>query len=206
MVQESNQGFVNKQEDNMKTTDELEESIDDKEVEKDQVTNTSDSGTASDPAKERIEEGTTEITEEGVKEVAKTLVNALTQISAPVKKEPVNPLVQAIGKLAEVQKSNQDQINTVSVALEQLLNGLGIVEQMNVQKSQDLTVQKRAPVVSEDMEKFMSKIMEFTGVKKSEESSVASANRPVSGAPGGNGEIVRKNLADENVLLGMLQK
>ncbi len=114
------------------TTDEKTESID-KELE----TSESDSATASDDAEERIDETQTELTEEGVDEVAKQLIKMLRG-SGTVKKSkpPVNPIIAALGKVVEVQKSTQSQVDGIENALTSIMDGLGLFKEMEIAKAE----------------------------------------------------------------------
>jgi len=196
-------------EENMKTTEELDEAIDDdpkaekaKKVKKEMVTTPSDSETASDDAETRIDETISETIEENVDEVAKSLANILMgNMKKTAKKREINPIVSTLNQVAEVQKSTQGQINDLSTAFEQLLTGIGITEQMKVSKEAEV-VEKKG-IVSEDVAGFVQVLKDALGVSKSEPTGMRS-EAPVSGAWGSNNDQIRKNLSDPNVMNGLI--
>ena len=191
---------------NLPTTDDMEKIIDDDEkkasVKKELENTASDSATASDDYETRIDETQTEITEEGVNEVAKAIVEMFKNYR---KKDPVkktNPLIEAIQGIADVQKSTQQQINDLSEGFANLLEGFGLVEQMgvtkNAQNNDNNVVKKGQPITSNDSQQvvnFLNQLIQASGkVEKSEEKEEFQSNS----------SIVRKNLSDKKILRGLI--
>lgn len=185
---ETNSETVAVAKENMKTTDELTEKVDD--VEKELVTTSSDSATGSDDAKTKIDYTQTEETEAAVNEVAK----ALLEVFKNKKKQdvkPVNPIVSTLKQVAEVQKSTQEQLEELTKAFGQLITGMGIAQQMEVSKSQkEVRKEKNAPIYAEDMEKAFKAILD--SVQKSEPEKETGRQS--------NNDIIRKNLSNPNFL------
>lgn len=183
---------------NIPTTDDMEETVEDS-VKKELENTPSDSATASDDAETRIDETQTETTEEGVNEVAKAILEVFKgyQKREPVKK--ANPIVEAIRGIAEVQKSTQDQINDLTSAFANLLDGLGVVEQMGVTKSVEKKVEKSADPITNDrsVADFLAQVLKASGqeVKKDEDQTYAGTS---------NSQIIRKNLSNANVLKSLI--
>ena len=181
-----------KAEDSTKTTEEMQTSIED-EAKKDIVSTESDSSTASDNAEERIDEQMTEQTEEGVAEVSKALAEFLK--SYTVKKDPakkINPVIGALGQLANANKSLKSEVLEVKNAMAQLLDGLVIIEQMKSMKSQEI---KSEPITTQtDAKDFIKMLVsELKGeVRKSEDENL------------NNNQIIRKNLSNFDVLKGLI--
>ena len=181
---------VSKQ-DEMETTEEIRKPIDEEEkVEKEIVTSESDSTTASDDAEERIDETQTEITEDGVNEVAKALLQVLKGKKKQDKK-PINPLVSAIKQVVDVQKSNQEQLNELTTAFSQIIKGMGIAQQMEVHKSQTEKKNSQNPIYAEDMEKVFKSILDSVKTDSRQENSEVKKS---------NNDIIRDNLRNPNFL------
>jgi hypothetical protein len=182
------------------TTDEKEKAID-----KDLTTTPSDSATASDDAEERIEETQTEITEEGVDEVAKQLAKVLRGIRPVSKSKPkTNPIIKTLSDMVKVQKSNQDELIELKEAFKGLAEGLGVIKQMEIAKSETNT-NKSNPITSSENTKtieFINSLQEIVNKsnKKEEINKKESGVRPWNA----NQKIIRKSLNNRQVLKGLL--
>jgi len=178
---------------------EVQEKIDEEDedsVNKGIITTPSDSATASDDAVERMEEVQTELTEENVNEVAKALnVLASLQTKKKAVKKSANQLIlEEIGKVAGIQKSNQEQIQEVQKALFSVIEGMGITKQFEIaQKSQIGNPQVGQDVQNEQMLQHIKKALGSSDNIQKEQNKFLS-----------NGEIARKNLKDRQVLTGIL--
>lgn len=106
------------------------EDADDKDkVEKDDM---EDEGTnASDDAEERQEEGIPEATEENIKEVAKAIVAMLHKGKKAAPSKTVKKSQD--GELTEVLKAIIDEIRVVKKAQENILEGIGLADQIRGQ-------------------------------------------------------------------------
>lgn len=194
----------NDTESNMKTTEELDEAIDDEDIEKELVTTQSDSSTASNAAEEIIDETQTELTEGNVDEVAKALSGVLKNIMKPNQQKPkkVNPLVKVLEGVTQVQKSTQEQVNELNTAFSRLLEGLGVTEQMKVHKASSEnskgTPYTSDPNAQQDVVKSLVEALQnvSSNKDKTEESNMVGDNR----------EKIRKNLSDPNVLSALVTK
>lgn len=192
---------------NVEKQTEGEEKEKEKEVEKMLVSSPSDSATASDSAEERIEETQTELTEEGVDEVAKAIYKIANAFKNNVNKStPTNPLIDAMYNLAEVQKSTQEQINVIAQGFNNLIEGMGIAEQMKVTKSlEDQKSSQGVPLVnpdSQEMQGFLNvlnQMVQGQAVQKDQgDISYKQSNHPIEGSD--NNSIIRKNLSDRKIL------
>jgi hypothetical protein len=168
------------------------EEEEDEEVKKGIETTQSNSSTASDDAEERISETQTELTEESVQEVAKALLGL--QKKKQVKKSANEQLLEAVESLTKIQKSNQQEMQEMQTAFSHMLDGLGISKQYEIaQKSHaDKRVNKS---ITNENEQLLNFIKKSLGQDKKESNDYMS-----------NSQRVKKNLADANVLNGMLGK
>lgn len=161
------------------------------DVEKELETTPSDGPTASDDDKKRIDENQTEITEENVDEVSKALVK-LFNIANPKKevvKSELGQVVDAINKMVEVQKGQNNKVNELETAFSHLLEGFGITKQMEIAKSEDIT---KKPIVTNDNDrviKAIANVLENAVGKNTEEE-----------VPKSNAQIIRKTLGNPNFL------
>lgn len=158
-------------------------------------TTNSGSSTASDDAEERLSETQTEQTEENVSEVAKTLLaNALglVQKSSPAKN--VDPMLQAVNQVVQVQKNQQEQFGELSGVVKNLLEGMGIVDQMKVAKGAGKT--PSTPTNDPQNQEVLKMIQKALGLDKlvKEEDTVRKSNS----------SIARGNLGEARVLAGLL--
>lgn len=159
----------------------------------------SDSATASDDAEERMDEPQTDQSTENVNEVVKALISALGGTVKKSEPKPVDPVTQVLSTMAQVQKANQEQMNDLANVMKNLLEGLGIVEQMKVAKSQEVKTTSSPSNVAQNLE-VLKVIKDALGVK------VGPAEVDNSGIRKSNSSIARSNLNDARVLKALLGK
>lgn len=161
-------------------------------------TTQSDGATASDKTDDKIDENQTETSEKNTDEVSKALAIALSALlkkNGSVKKsQEINPEIKAIQDLTQVVKGLADNQNVQSDVMAQLLDGLGIAKQLEVNKSiaEKNGINKGTPVTNSDNS-------DITGVLK-ELAKVINVDKKEAAAPQGNSQIIHKSLSDENVL------
>ena len=63
-------------------------------------------------------------------------------------------MITTLKQIVDVQKSNQSQLEELSTAFAQLIEGMGITQQMEVHKSKTNESDKK-PIYAEDMEKVL---------------------------------------------------
>lgn len=164
----------------------------------------SDGVTASDDAEERMDEVETEITEESVQEVAKTLMKLLGG-KTKKKSAPAPTMTDLMRSMVEVQKSSQTQINELGTAFENLLTGMGLADQFKIaQKSVKKSVNQ--PNMSNDNEVLMTYIkkslMGENTVDSNEDNSTVRKTK--ASQLQNNSQLVRKNLGNRSVLAGLI--
>jgi hypothetical protein len=143
-----------------------------------------DQPAAQDPAEDRIDEVIPEASEEKLNEVAKALLKIINKSQTKVQKSEINPVVSVIDKVVKTLQTQDEKINSMANAFEQLLDGLGVSKQIEiVQKSQQ---PERRPIMNTDKNeviKFLSDAL--SQVKKEEKSDQPNQSN-----------VVRKNLSD----------
>jgi len=169
-----------------------EEEKKEEDVEKELEITPSDSSTASDDDKKRIDETQTELTEENVDEVSKALVKIfnLANPKKEVAKSELGQVVDAINKMLEVQKGQNSKVDELETAFSNMLEGLGITKQMEIAKSEE---SKSKPIVTNDNDRVMKAIVEVLGnaVGKKQEEPTGQLS---------NSQIIRKNLGNKDFL------
>jgi hypothetical protein len=164
-------------------------------------TTTSDGATASDDTEDKIDENQTETSEKNTDEVSKALAIALSALlknNESVKKsQETSPQIKALQDLTQVVKGLADNQNMHSDAMAQLLDGLGIAKQLEVNKSiaEKNGLPKGKPITDLDNSNVLGVIGEIAKALNGEKKEVA--------APQGNSQIVHKNLANLDVLQAM---
>lgn len=159
----------------------------------------SDAATASDDAEERIDEVQTELSEENLQEVAKAIALLLRGGKQVKKSTPKGSnLERILSKLVEVQKSNQSDMNEMATSFAHVLEGLGISKQLKVTKAEDSKVKQINKAGNEELLNFLQ-----TFVNKSEETK-SNTDSSQETTPQSQGNQVRKNLADANVLSALV--
>lgn len=168
-------------------------------VNKELETTPSEGPTASDDAEGRIEGNQIPESEENVTAVAKALIQALAPKQQKVEKSATELILEAVGQMANVQKSNQKQITDLSNAFGQLIQGLGIVDQMGIAKSaKEEIAQKSTPIMDSDNQNVIDFMKQISGmVNKSE-----TVSQPE--VVGSQNSVIRKNLRDKNVLRALV--
>ena len=175
--------------------DTMDEATDEKEVKmivKGLETTPSEAATASDDAEDRMDESQTELSEENLQEVAKA-INMILKGNKVKKSQPKenSQLNDILGKIVEVQKSSQESVNELTTAFGHVLEGLGISKQLEVTKSIEERDDKINKGSNEELLNFLKQIT------KSEEKAEPKMSQ---------GNSVRKNLANADVLKGLLVK
>jgi hypothetical protein len=177
--------------------DEIEKAEDDEDVaavDKGLENTASDSATASDPNEARIEETQTELTEESVNEVAKTLMKVFEHFGKsdkPVAKTELGQLVDAINGMVQVQKGQSEKVLGIETALSHIIEGSGIAEQMGITKS----VEEKKPVVTHNNEVVAKAIADVLG------SAIGNKTQaPVDNSMNSNSSIIRKTLRSPGFL------
>lgn len=175
--------------------DQVNKEEDEEEVDKSLENTSSDSGTASDDAEERLEEPLPELTEENINEVAKSLLKLASKSKVKVQKSKENSnLSKVMTNMLKIQKNSQEQINDLSEAFQNVLSGLGVSKQIEIAKEAQ---KKDKPDLSQDNAAVLSLIQKALNPSKIED------NQEVQKAAS-NGTKVHNNLRDVNVLKGML--
>lgn len=151
----------------------------------------SDAATASDDTEERMQEVQTEQTEENVNEVAKALLEALGRRNTVKKSAPLDPTTKALNQIVQVVKAQNDRQSVLEETLSHVLNGMGVMKQLEVAKSE----QKKQPIVDNDNQAVLKAIQSMLTVNKPEVQTYES-----------NSNIARKNLGSADVLKGLLGK
>ena len=160
----------------------------DDDVEKTLETTASESGTASDDAETRLEEGQTEVSEDNAETIAKAIASILKPAKVEKKKDPLHDVLL---EMAKVQKSSQEQVLELSEAFGNILSGLGIAKQIEIAKEEKKVVDPSSEMANTELLKFLKESMGQSTVVKEE---------PVLT----NGQKVHKNLNDRNVLTAMI--
>jgi len=160
-------------------------------VAKDQVSTASDVATAGDNAEERIIDSLSEVNVENVQEVAKAIeiIKALKSQRRIEKAVITSPVMKVVADLATVVKSLKDEQSVTQTAFENILEGLGITEQIKNQKE----VKKAEPVIAQDNESVMKFLQTIVSqVKKGETGDEKKVGETVLS----NGAKVTKNLTE----------
>ena len=182
-------------------TPEEETEEDDKEVEelmKALETTSSDSSTASDDAEGRLEGPQSDESKDNTNEVAKSLVQLLqkSQSSAPKKKKQKSELEQVLGNVVQVLKSQQETVNDLSQAFENVMKGMGVADQLSVVQKQEQ--QGHKPVAKGQNEELLSALSELIQKSSGKEQENEQSKYE------GQGNKVYKNLANREVLQGLV--
>lgn len=163
-------------------------------------TTPSESATASDDAEERMDEPMTDLSEENLNAVAKTIALLLAGKTAVKKSAPKRTaLEQILDRIVSVQKSTQEGLDELSVAFGHILKGMGIAEQLEVTKSESDKQVREAQVSksqNEEMMKFLKQIVDVSKSANNTEETKVSKSSPNS--------IVRKNLGTREVLTALV--
>jgi hypothetical protein len=169
-------------------------------------TTQSDSSTASDNTEERMSEVQTEQTEQNVQEVVKALLsnpdtakallgNAFGfEIKKSAPKQSVDPAVQVMSQMAQIQKNQNSRMDEMTDVMKNLLEGLGIVDQMKVTKAKNITPTNQANTAQN--EQILQVIQKALGIP--------SQNQETEQVNKSNSQAVHKTFAQANVLAGLL--
>ena len=183
------------EEEKLKKAEEDKEKDDDEKAEKarvlkDQTNTPSDVATANDDAEDRLIDALSEVDETNVDEVSKAIraIKALKAQRNVQKSFIKSPVMQAVSELAQVVKAVIQNQNNTDQAVTNILNGLGITEQLQtIMKSET----ERKPIVDNDNQKGMEYLQKLLGgvVQKSEGAKPEGGQTVLS-----NGQIVQKNI------------
>jgi len=161
-------------------------------------TTPSDAPTANDDVEARIDDVLPPETEDNIDEVAKAIAKLLGGRSvAKSAIKQVDPLTQVLEKIVTVQKSQAETTNEMMAAFSNLLDGMGITEQMNVAKS--AIAKKSEPIMTQDNEAVVNVLKGLLGLADTKVEKESSN-------PGDNYNKVRKAFADKNILSALIQK
>lgn len=163
-------------------------------------TTPSDSATASDDAEERIDEPQTELSEENLNEVAKTIALLLAGKSTVKKSAPKSTaLEQILDRLVSVQKSTQEGIDELSEAFGHILKGMGIAKQLEISKSEEDKKGREEQITKTQNEELLKFFQQIRNVTKDADNSGV---KNVSGKSQTN--EVRKNIGTREVLTALV--
>lgn len=171
------------------------------EVDKGLESTPSESSTASDDATPRMEEPQSDPSEENVNEVAKAFLQLIQKgQNKPVQKQqtPLMATLQTVQRVVDVQKAQEKKQVELETALNGILKGLGVMDQLDIAKSR---VPKSVPITTQDNNPTLDMIVKALTQAQGQNQSQVSQNNVVQKS---QHEIARGNLNDLSVLSGMV--
>ena len=156
-----------------------------------------DASDANDDAEDRIDETNTEITEDSVNEVAKTLLALAGKKKVKKSEKSDNSnMVQAINQLTTVVKSLANKQNETETAVNGILKGLGVSEQLQeIQKAEQAkAADNRTPVMNPDANEMVQLFKSMMLAQNGQSNQDNQLNNVVTS--NAQSDVVRKNCND----------
>ena len=152
--------------------------------------------TGSSPAVDQIDDQTGKEEEKNVEEVAKSLVQLLTGIKKPQPvQKSVNPVIALLDGVVKAQQKQDQNINMLSDTIAKMLEGLGVVKQMEAVKK-DLTKENSSskPIINQDNEAVLKFINGLNSVVKKSQGNGEEEYKIGETELNDNSKIIEKNL------------